>query len=111
MIGSYAYGFEQKQTIVTPLLASSNSKKHDQFDIDPNLNPSWLHSITKINRVDATITLENGSEWALGMFYSGVLKTWQEGDQVTLSWYEHTMFLDTMIKNYTKKVMLGVKSN
>ena len=97
------YAFEQKELISSPIPVTSHLQQQGIFDIDPDMNSSWLHSIMKINRQDRTITLENGSVWKLGMLYFRIFDKWQEGDQVTLSWYQDTYFLDTQIKNYTKQ--------
>lgn len=75
----------------------------NEFDIDPSLHPSWLHRISAINYATNTITIDDGSKWKLGFAYGRILKQWQVDDQITLSWYQHTVFLDTQIKNYTKQ--------
>ena len=97
------FAFEHESAIFAPLSSTDHALSQQRFNIDPKINPSWLHQIKAINRKTSTITLEDGSEWTLGYWYSSILKNWNIGDQVTVSWYMDTYFLDTQIKNYTKE--------
>lgn len=97
------FAFEPGKAIYAPLPAVDQSVAQGRFDINPKLHPNWLHHITAIDTKASTLTLDDGSQWVLGYWYSGAVNNWAVGDEVTVAWYEDTFFQDTRIKNYTKK--------
>lgn len=103
LFGMQTNAIAQEPKIIPPTVVTKNGKTYGKFNMDATINQAWIHYITEINQKESTITLNNGSKWKLGRFYAGVLKKWKMGDQVTLSWYENTMFLDTQIINMTNQ--------
>lgn len=97
------FAFEPTSAISVPKLSRDDTLSQSSFAIDSKVHPTWMHQIVSINTKKSTITLEDGSEWKAGYWYSGILKSWAVGDQVTVSWYSDTYFLDTQIKNHTKE--------
>lgn len=94
---------EVNSAIYAPFPRTDKALLQGRFDVDPTLHSAWIHHITNIDFKTSKITLDDGSVWQLGSWYSQVLRKWAVGDQVTVSWCEDTYFLDTRIKNYTKK--------
>lgn len=99
------FAFQPERAIYAPLFETAPALEQGRFDLDPKLHRTWLHHIAAINEAKGTLTLDDGSQWKLGYWYTGVLKTWHVGDEVTVAWYDldAQLFSNVRIKNYTEK--------
>lgn len=97
-----SYATAEHMAIRAPLPWMSQQSVQENLAVDQNIHPTWLHHITEIDRKKSIITLDNGSKWNLGIFYGRDLKKWQIGDEVSIAWSDAGIFLDMLIKNYTR---------
>lgn len=106
LFSAHTFALEAQSAIYAPLFKSDDALAENEMPSSADIHPKWLHQITAINSKAGIVTLEDGSEWKFGQWYNywytGSLKSWAVGDDVTISWYAGAMLLDTQIKNHTR---------
>ena len=103
-LNTQVLAIQPSSAMTAPVPGSKRFLSEKYFDILSEIHPAWVHTITAMNYKERIVTLDDGSEWKMSYWFSGNPKSWEIGDQVTISWHgDSTYFLDIKLKNHTKK--------